>query len=108
MSTSKEQNRKGRQANQVIVEIIRVDGRHETATVDRVKWLKEIEQLIGANCLDSVDLRDGRMMLVDDQGYSRGLPDNAEATALYHEVCKPGTTQRIKGNVVIGRDEDFA
>ena len=65
MSTSNEQNRKGRPANQVTVEVIRVNGTHETAVVDRVNWLKQIEQLIGANCLDCVDLRDGRIMFVD-------------------------------------------
>ena len=107
MSTRHEEKRKGRQANQVTVEIIRVDGTHETAAVDRGNWLRQIEQLIKAPCLDSVDLRDGRIMFVDDLGYSRGLPDNAEATELYHRVCKPGTTHRIKGHVVIGRDEDF-
>jgi hypothetical protein len=45
MSTSNEQNRKGRQANQVAVEVIRVDGTHETAAVDRGNWLKQVEQL---------------------------------------------------------------
>ena len=82
MSTSNEQNRKGREANQVTVEIIRVDGTHETTAVNRVNWLKQIEQLIGANCLDSVDLRDGRIMFVDDQGYRRALPNNTEAGPL--------------------------
>ena len=47
-------------------------------------------------------------MVVDDDGYSKGLLDNLEATALYHKVCKPGTTHQIKGDVVIGRDEDFS
>jgi len=40
MSSSNEENRKGRRANQVTVEIIRVAGAHETAAVDRVNWLK--------------------------------------------------------------------
>jgi hypothetical protein len=108
MSAKDKDDRKRRQANEVAVEIIRVDGTHETAVVNRGNWLKQIEQLIGANCLDSVDLRDGRVMFVDDRGYPEKLPDNAEATALYHKVCKPGTTHRIKGDVVIGRDEDFS
>jgi hypothetical protein len=47
-------------------------------------------------------------MFVDDLGYSRGLPQNTEATGLYHKVCKPGTTHQIKGDVVTGRDEDFS
>ena len=67
MSRNIREDRK-RQANRFAVEIIRVDGIHETAVVDRVNWLKQIEQLIGANCLDSVDLRDSRIMFVDDQG----------------------------------------
>lgn len=46
-------------------------------------------------------------MFVDDLGYRRGFPNNTEATALYHKVCKPGTTHQIKGDVVIGRDENF-
>ena len=39
MSTSDAENRKGRRANQVTVEIIRVDGTSETAAVDRVNGL---------------------------------------------------------------------
>jgi hypothetical protein len=95
MSGNNKEDRK-RQANRFAVEIIRVDGTHETAAVDPDDWLKQIEQLISASCLDSVDLRDGRTMLVDDLGYSKGLPDNTEATALYHKVCKPGTTTESK------------
>ena len=108
MSTTNKEGRKRRQANEVAVEIIRVNGTHETASVDRGNWLKQIEQLISASCLDSVDLRDGRIIFVDDLGYSRDLPDNAEATGLYHRVCKAGITHRIKGDVVIGRNEDFS
>jgi hypothetical protein len=107
MSSCNEENRKGRLANHVTVEIIRDNGTHEAAAVYRANWLTQIEELIGASCLDSVDLRDGRIMFVDDLGYSRGLSDNAEATGLYHRACKLGTTHRIKGDVVIGRDEDF-
>ena len=107
MSTSSKEDRKRKQADQFAVEVIRADGTNETATVARANWVKEIEQLIGVDCLDSVDLRDGRIMFVDDLGYSKGLPDNSEATSLYCKICKPGTTHQIKGDVVIGRDEDF-
>jgi hypothetical protein len=81
MSASNQENRKREQPNDLTVEIIRVDGTHETAAVDRGNWLNQIEQLIRASCVDSVDLRDGRVMFVDDLGYSRGLPNNTEATA---------------------------
>ena len=108
MSTTNKEDRERRQAKEVAVELIRVDGTRETGCVDRGNWLKQIEQLISASCLDSVDLRDGRIMFVDDLGYSRGPPQNTEATGLYHKICKPGTTHQIKGAEVIGRDEDFS
>jgi len=104
---SSRQTRKREPAGQVAVEIIRSDGRHETASVDRNNWLHDTERLIGADTLDTVDLRDGRLMFVDDLGHSKRLPDNPEATTLYHRICKPGTTHQIKGDVVIGKDTDF-
>jgi len=36
MSTTNKEDKKRRQANEVAVEIIRVEGKHETASVDRV------------------------------------------------------------------------
>ena len=101
------QGKRREQVGRVTVEIIRVDGSHETASVDRSNWLHDTEQLIGADILDTVDLRDGHLMFVDDLGHSKGLPDNPEATTLYHRICKPGTTHQIKGHVVIGKDTDF-
>ncbi len=81
-----------------------------------------------------MNLRDGRVMLVDDNGYDveevdLGLkpgpaggqpmqtyrrvpirarkPVNEAATRIYHGVCKPGTTHQIVGDVAIVRDADF-
>ncbi len=99
---------KPEQMGRIAVEIIRADGVHKTASIDGNNWLHETEQLIGADILDTVDLRDGRLMFVDDLGHSKDLPSNPEATALYHKICKPGTTHQIKGDVVIGNDKDFA
>jgi hypothetical protein len=45
--------------------------------------------LIEADILDTVHLHDCR--------FPKELPDNPEATALYHRIRKPGTTHRIKG-----------
>jgi hypothetical protein len=83
MSMSNGQGTKRAHAGRIAVEIIRADGVHETASVDGCDWLHEAEILIGADILDTVDLRDGRVMLVDDVGRSKNLPDNPEATALY-------------------------
>lgn len=65
--------------------------------------------MIGADALDTVSLADGvHAMLMDDQGHTKGLAINAKATHLYHEVCMPGTTHEIRGDVVIVPDFDYA
>ncbi len=67
-----------------------------------------LHKLIGADTIDTVNLRNGDVMLVDDAGHAKGLPVNQEATKFYHSVCKPGTTHVIRGNVVVVPDLDFA
>lgn len=89
------------------VEIIRVSGARETHLVPRGS-MKEIRTLIAADCFDTVNLRNGMVMLVDDTGMIDGRPVNSEATKLYHGVCRPGTTHQICGDVAIVRDADFA
>lgn len=112
------------------VQIIRTDGREEEHEVphDAQLW-RRIEELIGAQGTDGVNLRDGRVMFVDDYGYEtetvehpatedRALvielrcvkplkPVNPKATAIYHAVCVPGTTHQIVGDVAIVNDKDF-
>ena len=68
-----------------------------------------IETLIGAHGIGTVNLRrHGLVMIVDDMGAHRETPLNAKATALYHAICRPGTTWPIRGDVAIVPDEDFA
>lgn len=88
------------------VHVIRADGREERINVR----FGEIETLIGARGVDSVNLRDGRVMLVDDLGHviEPRRPVNHKATALYHGVCRPGTTHQIVGDVAIVVDADCA
>lgn len=106
------------------VEILRTSGATEQHEVNRSSVISEIEKLIGAGCLDTVNLRDGRIMFVDDNGYETrseprpfGVelvpvkarkPVNPQATALYHSICVPGTTHQVVGDVAIVRDEDLA
>jgi len=111
------------------VTVIRTSGAREQHVVSAdtsVAAISGIASLIGAaGCLDTVVLRDGRVMLVDDNGYetttiehgvghfelrptSARKPVNPEATKLYHSICRPGTTHEIVGDVAIVRDEDFA
>ncbi len=92
------------------VKVWRVNGVTEEHTYPTGrKLIPEIEKEIGASCLDSVNLRDGRMMMVDDNGIAKGLPVNPLATALYQTIYplakKAGAT--IHGDVEIAWDKDF-
>lgn len=106
------------------VEILRANGAREEHQVGKHILLPWITRMIGAEMVDTVNLRDGRVMLVDDAGYETKVvnhgdghielkpvrarrPANAEATKLYHSVCLPGTTHQIVGDVAIARDADF-
>lgn len=106
------------------VTIIRTSGAQEQHNVRAAEVITEIEKLIGAGCLDTVNLRDGRVMFVDDNGYETETvtkapghfelrpvkarkPVNPEATKLYHSICRPGTTHQVVGDVALVRDADF-
>jgi len=111
------------------VEILRTDGSRDTYVVRRPALLQWIQRMIEADTIDAVNLRDGRVMLVDDHGWETRTTDertpdgvlhitvhpvrprkpiNPAATALYHAVCGPGTTHAIAGDVAIAVDADFA
>lgn len=69
--------------------------------------LMDVRQMIGADALDTVSLADRvHVMLVDDDGISKGLPVNPEATRLYQEAR--GVPRQIRGDVVIVPDSDYA
>lgn len=87
-------------------EVIRTTGEHEWHDVPDKRPFPTLYKLTGSECFDTVDLRDGRVMLVDDTGMVDGRPVNPEATKLYHGVRK--TTWAIHGDVAVVRDEDFA
>jgi len=109
------------------VEVIRTNGTRETHEIFVASThlkLRHCKQLIGCETVDTVNLKDGRVMMVDDNGWEcqtvddgkghiamvpiRSLkPINDEATKLYHSVSRPGTTHQIAGDVVIVLDRDF-
>lgn len=71
--------------------------------------LADVRQMIGADTLDTVRLADRcHVMLLDVEGLSKGLPVNETATRRYQDVCIPGTTWQIRGDVVIVPDSDYA
>lgn len=86
--------------------VILADG--QEVLLDGPRTIEQIRDRIGADCLDTVRLRDRlHVMLVDDDGHPKGLPVNEKATRLYWDVCVPGTTHQIRGAVVIVPDSDF-
>ena len=111
---------------QAKVVILRTTGEREVHNIchrggDLLRW---IHKQINAEYTDSVNLRDGRVMIVNDHGYETEmvqngqvleikclkalLPVNAEATKIYQALCYPGTTHQIVGDIAIAWDEDFA
>lgn len=88
--------------------IIRTSGAvEEIAGADPLTYA-EVADLIGATMLDVVNLRDGRMLFIDESGHPKGLPDNPHGTGLYWSVCRPGTTHRVAGDVVVLSVDQFA
>lgn len=89
------------------VKIIRTNGKEENHEIEKRSAMNRIGILIGADCFDTVNLRDGRVMIVDDTGMIDRKPVNPEATKLYHSVCRPGTPNPICGDVAVCIDADF-
>mgnify|MGYP000995766629 CR=1 FL=1 len=91
------------------VQILRTDGSSETHEVGRHILSGWISLMIGADMWDTVNLRDGRVMIVDDTGAVDGKQPNKLATSLYRSVCRPDAKHwDICGDVAITEDQNFA
>ena len=106
--------------------IVRTNGTTEVIDIKGDVW-RELHRLLDCETFDTVNLRDGRVMLVDDNGWNTKVvkhtsgivetvevipttpnkPINAAATRLYHSICVPGTTHQIVGDVAVVNDADF-
>lgn len=85
--------------------IYRTNG--EVDIIKEKPTIPRLHELTGASYFDTVNLRNGSVMMVDDNGIAKGLPVNAKATEVYHMMCVPGTTHKIQGDAVIVNDSDF-
>ena len=63
---------------ELTVRILRIDGEEEShiLTGGPAGAMKTIAAMIGAANLDTINLRDGRVMIVDDDGYEVELVDH--------------------------------
>lgn len=87
--------------------ILRADG--TITPLDAPVTMAQVNDVIGKGAFPgTINLRDGRVLLIDDQGVAKRLPRNDAATALYHSICKPGTTTPVLGDAVLALDDDFA
>ncbi len=109
----------------MIAKIIKTTGEEKEVHFDNPNTIiEQLEKECNCGGFDTVNLRDGRIMLVDDNGYESKIVDrgnnhleivplkgrkavNAKATQLYLSVCVPGTTHQIVGDVAIVNDIDM-
>ena len=84
--------------------LIRTSG--ERAEFTRTLTMAEIRQLIGAVVLDTVNLKDGHVLMIDDNGIAAKKPTNPGATFIYQNIRK--STNKIYGDAVIVWDNDYA
>ena len=90
------------------IKIIRVNGDTEDHVASKRNLLMAVHKLIGVEVCDTVLLKAGKVMIVDDTGAIDGKPINFKATDLYHKKCGWVTPNSIHGDVAICTDLDFA
>ena len=83
------------------VEVLRAGGAYERYELPFEVLFEWCRRTLGAETLDMITLHDGRVMLVDDAAYEKGLPPNAAATALYAALCRSDSAPVIAGDVVL-------
>ena len=86
-------------------EIIHVDGTREPCEPADGKHytLEELEKAIGGGYIQIVATRDGRLMVLDEEGKVKGFPVNRVATGLYLY----GAQDPIVGDVLVCDDESI-
>lgn len=91
------------------VRFIKVDGTEWIQTVHK-PLIANISQIISASICDTVNLRDGNVMIVDDGGIEIVKPVNQKATDIFQGIYPRAKSndRKIYGDVAIAWDEDFA
>lgn len=88
------------------VRLIRSDETEEDVYLIASNWVKELEPLIDSNCFDVVNLRNGIVMIVDDDGILKQKPINWKASMIYWITGHPNSWH-VFGDVAIMRDRDL-
>lgn len=75
--------------------------------ISESQTMKQIGDMIGADCCSAIMLKHGMVMLIDDAGQEKKLPINYLATAIVYGSQPYGIEREIRGDVVIAPDTDF-
>ena len=83
------------------MKVLRANGETENFSPTKEKVWEEAQRIIKAKLLQIVDLRDGNVMLVDEEGLYTDKPTNSKATSLAHGKVNIDPTRGIVGDVAI-------
>lgn len=86
------------------IHIYRANGTREV--FNEKPTIPRLKELTGSETFDTVNFRNGSVMMVDDNGYQKGLPINLAATGFYR-FRAPTSDHVIVGDVAIVNDNDF-
>lgn len=92
----------------ILRRLVRVDGSVEE--LPKPVTIEGVSRLIDAQTLDVIALHDAlkHVLLVDDNGYAKGLPVNTFATLLYRMQSGGKSIALVLGDCVLCPDEDFS
>lgn len=68
--------------------------------------LKELYGILGCDMIETIGLRDGRIMIIDEEGKFKPIVRNPRATALLHEAGGM-LDDFITGTALICDDKEF-
>lgn len=100
--------RRGKNMNMIVVEVVRADGTLEPQELYRPRFFAELRQILYAPLgFKSFNLRDGRVMIVDEMAYHLCKTLNMKAVEIFKESGTQGQMPPLCGDVAIVRDSDW-
>ena len=83
-----------------MAKIIKTDGTIEDVKLDKENKLKHLQKLVGG-FIEILHMDDGRKLIVNEEGFIKGLEDNPKATQVARTFAPKYLCMGIKGNAVV-------